>query len=94
LEILAFPIQLDTGSSDVWVKTPFPLEFMNATNISTNLTFGIGEVSGSIAFADMSLGSHEVPSQGNAYIFLLLANSSFLLNARDSDLECDSSFPV
>ena len=59
-----FPIQLDTGSSDVWVLPPIPIELTNVTDIPANLTFGIGEVSGNIAFADMSFGPYSVPSQG------------------------------
>ncbi|KIP10061.1 hypothetical protein PHLGIDRAFT_125889 [Phlebiopsis gigantea 11061_1 CR5-6] len=58
-----FPIQLDTGSSDVWVMPPFDIDLANTTDIQANLTFGIGQVTGNIAFANMSLGPHEVPSQ-------------------------------
>ncbi|KAJ3523571.1 hypothetical protein NM688_g8705 [Phlebia brevispora] len=58
-----FPIQLDTGSSDLWVFPPFPLELTNTTDIPASLAFGIGNVNGTIAFANMSLGPYEVPSQ-------------------------------
>ncbi|GJE90942.1 A1 family peptidase [Phanerochaete sordida] len=58
-----FPIQLDTGSSDVWVLPPTPLNLTNTTDIQANLTFGIGQVTGNVAFADMTLGPHTVPSQ-------------------------------
>lgn len=58
-----FPIQLDTGSSDVWVMPPFALNLTNTTDIQANLTFGIGQVTGNIAFANMTLGPHTVPSQ-------------------------------
>ncbi|CAL1714604.1 unnamed protein product [Somion occarium] len=58
-----FPIQLDTGSSDLWIKPPFNVTFTNQTNIQANLTFGIGAVSGNIAFADVSLGPYHVNSQ-------------------------------
>ncbi|KAF7793504.1 hypothetical protein EIP86_004616 [Pleurotus ostreatoroseus] len=58
-----FPIQLDTGSSDIWVMPPFPLQLTNTTDIPASLTFGIGEVNGTIAFANMSFGPYEVPNQ-------------------------------
>ena len=60
-----FPIQLDTGSSDIWVMPPFPLQLTNTTDIPASLTFGIGEVNGTIAFANMSFGPYEVPNQGD-----------------------------
>ena len=43
---------------------PFDIDLANTTDIQANLTFGIGQVTGNIAFANMSLGPHEVPSQG------------------------------
>ncbi|KAI0091654.1 aspartic peptidase domain-containing protein [Irpex rosettiformis] len=58
-----FPIQLDTGSSDVWVQLPPGVKVSNTTNLTSQLTFGIGEVEGNIAFADMQLGPHNVPAQ-------------------------------
>ena len=62
-----FPIQLDTGSSDLWIKPPFNVTFSNQTNIQTNLTFGIGQASGNVAFADVSLGPYKVKNQGTYY---------------------------
>ncbi|KAI0792193.1 aspartic peptidase domain-containing protein [Abortiporus biennis] len=56
-------IQLDTGSSDVWVMPPAPIQTTNTTTLTTNLTFGIGHVEGTIQFADMALGPYEVRSQ-------------------------------
>ncbi|THH32514.1 hypothetical protein EUX98_g1659 [Antrodiella citrinella] len=67
-----FPIQLDTGSSDVWVQTPFALNVANQTNIPVNLTFGIGEANGLIGFTDMSLGDYDVPNQA----FLNVSNAT------------------
>ncbi len=63
-----FPIQLDTGSSDVWVQLPPGVNVKNTTNLTTELTFGIGQVDGNIAFADMQLGPHTVPSQGMSFV--------------------------
>lgn len=63
-----FPIQLDTGSSDVWVQLPPGVNVKNTTNLTTELTFGIGQVDGNIAFADMQLGPHTVPSQGMSFL--------------------------
>ncbi|PSR71030.1 hypothetical protein PHLCEN_2v13078 [Hermanssonia centrifuga] len=63
LSYTEFPIQLDTGSSDVWAQPPFPLDLTNTTDIQANLTFGIGEVTGNIAFANMTFGPYEVPNQ-------------------------------
>ncbi|KAI0704248.1 aspartic peptidase domain-containing protein [Cytidiella melzeri] len=58
-----FPIQLDTGSSDLWVHTPLELQLTNTTDLPVSLTFGIGQASGNIAFAEMEFGPHKVPSQ-------------------------------
>lgn len=67
-----FPIQLDTGSSDVWVKTPFPIAIQNQTDIQVNLTFGIGQASGVVGFTEMKLGDYTVPQQG-ALIVVIVA---------------------
>ncbi|KAI0078707.1 acid protease [Panus rudis PR-1116 ss-1] len=58
-----FPIQLDTGSSDLWFKTPFDIPFTETTNISVDLKFGIGQASGHIARAPVSLGPYHVENQ-------------------------------
>ncbi|TCD69512.1 hypothetical protein EIP91_007442 [Steccherinum ochraceum] len=58
-----FPIQLDTGSSDVWVQTPFPINIAKDTSIPVNLTFGIGQAAGEVAFTDMEMGDYKVESQ-------------------------------
>ncbi|PCH36226.1 acid protease [Wolfiporia cocos MD-104 SS10] len=57
-------IQLDTGSSDLWVNLPNDqIEITNITNITAQETYGIGAVTGPIAFANVSLGPHFVPDQ-------------------------------
>ena len=43
---------------------PFALEVTNTTDIPASLTFGIGAVNGTVAFADMTFGPYEVQSQG------------------------------
>ncbi|KAI0954133.1 hypothetical protein AcW1_006619 [Taiwanofungus camphoratus] len=61
-----FLIQLDTGSSDLWVQLPQgsgQIELTNITNITATNTYGIGAVAGPIAFANASLGPHFVPNQ-------------------------------
>ncbi|KAH8103963.1 aspartic peptidase domain-containing protein [Cristinia sonorae] len=58
-----FPIQLDTGSSDVWVMPPFKLNTTRDTKIPVELTFGIGKASGNISFAPMELGNYKVKEQ-------------------------------
>lgn len=86
-----FPIQLDTGSSDVWVMPPFPLDLTNKTDIQANLTFGIGEVTGNIAFANMSFGHYEVPSQGT---WEMLRGPKTWSNPLASDSECDECHSI
>ena len=67
MNIAEFAIQLDTGSSDLWVMPPFALEVTNTTDIPASLTFGIGAVNGTVAFADMTFGPYEVQSQGTLF---------------------------
>ncbi|KAH9945767.1 aspartic peptidase domain-containing protein [Amylocystis lapponica] len=59
-----FLIQLDTGSSDLWVKYPFaPLQTTNTTEIPLQDSFGIGGINGTIQFTNVTLGPHFVPNQ-------------------------------
>lgn len=59
-----FLIQLDTGSSDLWLMdTGAPIQFSNTTDIVVGDEFGIGGINGTIQFANVSLGSHFVPDQ-------------------------------
>lgn len=48
----SFPIQLDTGSSDLWIATSTVLG--NQSNLNANLTYGIGYAAGPIASAPVS----------------------------------------
>lgn len=43
---------------------PFRVKTLNDTDIQVNLTFGIGEASGNVSYADMKLGPYHVPNQG------------------------------
>ncbi|KAJ7095380.1 aspartic peptidase domain-containing protein [Mycena belliarum] len=59
-----YPVQLDTGSSDVWIKgasSPLP----NCTDTATtfNLTYGIGWVYGHIAYGPVQFAGINVASQ-------------------------------
>ncbi|CAK5262722.1 unnamed protein product [Mycena citricolor] len=59
-----YPMQLDTGSSDVWVKpaiTPLPNAISTAQTY--NLTYGIGWVSGNVSFAPITFAGINVSSQ-------------------------------
>lgn len=75
---MEFPIQLDTGSSDVWVQTPFPINITKDTSIPVNLTFGIGQVAGEIAFTDMEMGDYKVQNQGAPVSTLMFQTNSDL----------------
>ncbi|KAM5543324.1 hypothetical protein V8D89_003198 [Ganoderma adspersum] len=60
-----FTVQLDTGSTDLWVDgLGRNITLTNSTNISVNETYGIGSVFGNIAFTGVRLGDFYVPSQG------------------------------
>ena len=62
-----FRLLLDTGSSDLWVKTPqTPLKVLNDSGISTNISYVKGFISGPIQFAEVKLGQYTIPSQGES----------------------------
>ncbi|KAI0081845.1 acid protease [Panus rudis PR-1116 ss-1] len=59
-----YPVQLDTGSSDLWIKGPTsPLPNSNVTSQTYNLTYGIGWANGSIAYAPVEFAGIKIPSQ-------------------------------
>ncbi|KAJ7771356.1 aspartic peptidase domain-containing protein [Mycena maculata] len=59
-----YPVQLDTGSSDVWVKgSSSPLPDCNDTTTTYNLTYGIGWVYGHIAYGPVRFAGINVSSQ-------------------------------
>lgn len=61
-----FDVQLDTGSSDLWIRTPkAPLTIRNDSGLHpVNLTYGSGWASGPIQFAEVKIGEYVIPSQG------------------------------
>ncbi|KAI0732205.1 acid protease [Fomitopsis betulina] len=66
-------IQLDTGSSDLWVSpVTGGIEFTNSTDLQANESFGIGQIVGSVQFANVQLGDHIVPNQA----FLNVTNAT------------------
>ncbi|KAA1466890.1 acid protease [Dentipellis sp. KUC8613] len=62
-----FLVQMDTGSSDLWVVSEKPISNLNTTDIFVNITYGLGFTAGNISFAPMEFASHKVPKQ--AFIF-------------------------
>lgn len=59
-----FSVQLDTGSSDLWVFAPNAnLKISNDSHLSANITYGSGSVEGPIQFAELKVGEYTIPSQ-------------------------------
>ncbi|GJE84392.1 A1 family peptidase [Phanerochaete sordida] len=59
-----YQVQLDTGSSDLWVKGPTsPLPGAQTTDTTYNLTYGIGWAYGHVAYAPVEFAGITVPSQ-------------------------------
>ncbi|KAH9943379.1 acid protease [Epithele typhae] len=57
-------LQLDTGSSDLWVKgDSYPLANANHTSYTLNITYGIGYTYGHIAYADVEFAGINVTNQ-------------------------------
>ncbi|CAL1706249.1 unnamed protein product [Somion occarium] len=63
-----FPVQIDTGASDFWIKPPFDVKFTNVTKVQSVLQFAGGAVLGNISFADMTLGPIRVKSQALVHV--------------------------
>nr|GAT59419.1 acid protease [Mycena chlorophos] len=60
----AYTVQLDTGSSDVWIKgSTSPLPNVNDTSMTYNLTYGIGWVAGHISYGAVEFAGINVASQ-------------------------------
>ncbi|KAG1754035.1 aspartic peptidase domain-containing protein [Suillus paluster] len=56
-------VQLDTGSSDLWVKSSTPISNANITSLACNLTYGIGWAYGSISYVEAEFAGISIPSQ-------------------------------
>jgi len=56
-------VQLDTGSSDLWINADGGKVLGKQSSISYNLTYGIGFAYGPIATADVSFAGYDVPAQ-------------------------------
>ncbi|KAI0316832.1 aspartic peptidase domain-containing protein [Amylostereum chailletii] len=54
---------LDTGSADLWVNDRSGLQLSKETEQNLTLAFGVGEVVGYVAYADLTLGDYEVQDQ-------------------------------
>lgn len=60
----SYPVQLDTGSSDLWIKgetTPLPNSHQTSTTL--NLTYGIGWAQGHLSYAPVEFAGISVDSQ-------------------------------
>ena len=67
-----FTVQLDTGSSDLWIYAPGnSIKVLNDSHLSANLTYGTGSVDGPIQFAEVKIGEYTIPSQGEFCLALL-----------------------
>jgi len=59
-----FPLQLDSGSSDVWVDLHETKSIPgNASNLNQTVSYGIGHVSGPIATASVNFAGFDIPQQ-------------------------------
>ncbi|KDQ64498.1 hypothetical protein JAAARDRAFT_28127 [Jaapia argillacea MUCL 33604] len=59
-----YSVQLDTGSSDLWIQGPvIPLPNTNQTTLTHNLTYGIGWAYGHISYASVDFAGIHIPTQ-------------------------------
>ncbi|KAL0959067.1 hypothetical protein HGRIS_014367 [Hohenbuehelia grisea] len=73
-------VLVDTGSSDLWIKDT-SVHVIDATNVSAAISYARGEISGSVAFADLTLGGFTVLSQA-----FIDAENGFSVNGRSFPL--------
>ncbi|KAK7695439.1 hypothetical protein QCA50_000075 [Cerrena zonata] len=77
-----YPVQLDTGSSDLWIKGPTsPLPNATLSSQGYNLTYGIGWANGTIAYSPVEFAGIKVASQ--AYLDVASANNPALSYGAD-----------
>lgn len=77
-----YPVQLDTGSSDLWLKGPqFPLPNAKPTSLSYNLTYGIGWAYGNVSYIPVQFAGISISSQ--AYLDISQANNPALSYGAD-----------
>lgn len=63
--LLDFTVQLDSGSSDLWILPgSASLKLTNDSGLYTDIFYGEGAVGGNIQFAELKLGEYTIPSQG------------------------------
>lgn len=61
---LVYPVQLDTGSSDLFIKgATYPMPNTTETSMTANLTYAIGWAYGHVAYASVEFLEITVPSQ-------------------------------
>lgn len=62
--LLDFSLQLDTGSSDLWLHSPTPVNTTNTTDTLITLTYGLGSAAGKVDYASLAIGDYTIPEQG------------------------------
>ncbi|KAJ4478066.1 acid protease [Lentinula aciculospora] len=77
-----YPIQLDTGSSDLWIKgTSSPLPNSTQTTTTYNITYGIGWAYGTVSYASVGFAGMNITTQ--AYLDTSTANNPALSYGAD-----------
>ena len=63
-------VQVDTGSTDLWVSASSGqnISLVNTTDIVISETYGIGNNTGHIQFAELEFAGFMVPSQGKSFL--------------------------
>ncbi|KZT71610.1 acid protease [Daedalea quercina L-15889] len=80
-----YPLQIDTGSSDLWVKgASFPLSNATHTSQAYNMTYGIGWAYGNVSYATVEFAGVEVQNQ--AFMDVKVADNPALSYGADGIL--------
>ncbi|EMD40676.1 hypothetical protein CERSUDRAFT_43711, partial [Gelatoporia subvermispora B] len=81
----SYPVQLDTGSADLWIKgSTFPLPNTTQTSTTVNMTYGIGWAFGNISYASADFAGITIPTQ--AYLDVSQASNPALSYGADGIL--------